>query len=511
MENRIKLNINSCIINLNFLNMKKMRFNLMAVLSGLLLIAFVYSCKEKPEEEETKKPVLNTNFKYEVDQNGYTVTFTSLYPSSTTVSWLNVETNTTSTEAVYVVNFTKKGDHKMVFSVMVDGVWLPSDTFVVTTTKDNLAFLNTKAWKALTGGLDANGNPVVKKWRMDLNKDGKCVYFTGPLYFSGYSTPEVKKEEWSYWAFDLTPQQVNDIQAGKITIPVNGVEQKNIFNWSPDYAGNTWLMAANDYGTISFNGVDGIVETEIFGKKEQGTFTFDTATMKITMTNVHFPTDTARLNEPQFLENDLHNVRIFTLSDSAMQVGIKRTYDGYKNGEHPKDPWLLVYNFVCADYTYNPETFTYTQKIKTSFTKENLVGTWKFGEAPVDWINFYTVGSKGTIKEQGLLNNWATQADVATWFASQEQLTAAKAYKYIFNADGTCTLNGVANTYTVSNGVITFGTALTTEFNINWFSLTGNVVKVIDVVDGTNAKVGIWIGYQNETKNEFVAVNLVKE
>jgi hypothetical protein len=86
---------------------------------------------------------------------------------------------------------------------------------------------------------------------------------------------------------------------------------------------------------------------------------------------------------------------------------------------------------------------------------------------------------------------------------------------YVFNADGTCSLNGIANTYKVANGTITFGTPLTgKEWNLVYISLTGSSVNVLNVTSiGTTAYTsnGIWIGQKNGDKNEDMAVQLVKQ
>ncbi|MFT3751450.1 MAG: hypothetical protein QM800_00675 [Paludibacter sp.] len=99
---------------------------------------------------------------------------------------------------------------------------------------------------------------------------------------------------------------------------------------------------------------------------------------------------------------------------------------------------------------------------------------------------------------------------LAEWGGDVSVFAATAGNTYVFNSNGTCTLNGIANTYSVANGVITFGTDLTNEFSLVWITLTGKVVKIADPKAGT-ALNGLWLGQQNDAKNEYKAVHIVKQ
>jgi len=104
---------------------------------------------------------------------------------------------------------------------------------------------------------------------------------------------------------------------------------------------------------------------------------------------------------------------------------------------------------------------------------------------------------------------------LVSWGGSASTITNADANTYVFKADGTCVLNGIANTYSVSNGSITFGTPLIgTEWSLIYITLTGTSVNVLNVTTmGTAPYIsnGIWIGQKNGDKNEDMAVQLVKQ
>ena len=494
--------------------MRKMRFNMFAVLMMLLTIVTFTQCKkDDPATPKTSgKPVLNTNFKFEVAANGYTVTFTSLYAAGTTVSWFNVGTGASSTNAVYTTDFNNKGAHKMVFSEMVNGVFVPSDTFIVTTTVDNLTYLTKKIWQNLVGT-----GTTGKTWRLDMKTAatgaGACVYFAGPLYFSGYGD-NTKTDYEPYWAWThpALPFTTTD-----------GTSLTSYFGWSPDYAGNTWLMTQTDYGTITFKGDLTVSTTRLnptggASITENGTFTFDTTAMMIKLSGAMLPIDTSHIRNKAC--DDWYSLSVFSMKDSSMQLGLKRVYDG-PTSTSPK--WILIYNFVVDSYTYAvPEIFTYSESVKTSFAKSDLVGTWKYDVVPQGWIAWTKTGDQGTVIPAHMFGKWDTRdqivTDMKSWGAStaDSTFTSNDAKSFVFNDDGTCTLAGVTNTYTVSNGVVTFGTALAGELSGVWISLTGTELKVIDFAkygdpvlsDYTYS--GFYIGQQNGTKNEYMTVHLVK-
>lgn len=481
---------------------------LMTSLIALVLSITVLAPSCKKDEPATppvdNTPVLNTDFSYTV--SGNTINFTTTLSGNV---WINNETSNVTTNFVdgkCSVFIPTKGDHPFTCQQLVSGTTYASAVFTVTIDQDDLSFLNSGLWLYLSGGADKT-----KTWRMDMNAAGKCVYFDGPLYYSGDDSSP-------YWAWDVLDSD--------LPYDLNGTLMESYFNWSPDYPNNTWIMAPVDYGTITFSGADLKATTNKFGVVENGSFTFDTATMKMTLTGVTCPTDTARYNEGQVEE--WGNIRLFSLTDSSMQVGLKRVYEGTNDdGTKKESKWTLVYNFVVADYNYPvPEEFTFSESVNTSFTEADLVGTWKYADVPMGWIGYTKTGDQGTSYPAHLFEKWYTQQDVvatlSSWGATNADsiFTANSTKVYTFNNDGTCNLDGEDNTYTVSNGIITFGNELTgDEFNGVWINLVGAEISVIDfnkmgpendLVD-TPPFPGIWIGQNNDGKKEYKAVQLQKQ
>jgi hypothetical protein len=481
--------------------MKKFSF-LLSMFALIFAVVLVSSCKKDDPDPDPvdHTPVLGTDFTFTVNEN--TVNFTTTLSGNVWVKNINSGVTTNFTDGACSVFIPLAADYPFTCNVLVDGVEYASAEFNVKIDNDDVSYLNEGLWKHLSGGA---GN--TKTWRMDMNSDGVCVYFDGPLYYSG-------AENDPYWAWDVY----------ELPYDLNGTLMETYFNWSPSYPDNTWIMAAQDYGTITFSGNDLIAVTNKFGVEETGSFTFDTTTMKLDLTTVTLPTDTSRINEGQVVE--WGKIRVFSLTDSSMQLGLKRVYEGFNDdGSQKESKWTLVYNFVCNDYDYPmPEQFTYEETVNTSFTKDDLVGTWKYGEVPMGWIAWEKNGDQGTHFPAHLYEKWYTTADVVTTLSSwgatfaDSLFTANSTKEYVFNADGSCSLNGEDNTFTVTDGVISFGNALTgDEFNGVWINLVGDL-KVIefdkmgpetDLVN-TPPFPGIWIGEQNDGKTEYRAVHLEK-
>jgi hypothetical protein len=506
--------------------MRKLNLKWIFALAMALPLMYLSSCKtddgDDPKGGTDFQPVLDDNFSYTVDGNN--VNFETTLTGNV---WVTVnDVNHNFVDQKVTVNLPNKGDYTFTCSSLGSGNELTSEPFTITIDQDDLTFLNVGLWKSLSGGAN-----MTKTWKLDMNANGEMQYFAGPMYFSGYEDADVGRMP--FWAWDVLPEE--------LPYTINGNEIASFFNWEPDYATQSWIMAPNDYGTITFDGTTGTVSTSVFGETANGSFSFDTTTWKMTLSGVVLPIDTARLNEPQYTDENLGLVRIFSLTDSAMQIGIKRSYEGIdeETGAQAVSEWTNVYNFIVDGYNYpKPEEFTHVPELQTSLTAADLVGTWKFAQVPMAWIAYHVVGNQGTDIPQRIYERWDTRADVVATISSwglaafESELTANDADSFVFNDDGTCTLAGISNTYSVVDGKLVLGTDLAgTEFEIpfaEWGSsheLTGTDISLIDVAYYGNPDAdagsgmemvaytpeGLWIGQQNGEKTEFAAFQLVKQ
>ncbi|MHB9141713.1 MAG: hypothetical protein ACYC25_07560 [Paludibacter sp.] len=487
--------------------MKKIKS--LIALSLCVMAVFFTACKTE-EPEVFGKPVLGTNFTVTVDGNKVVLNCTM--KTATAVLWQasNGIQKTNKQDTLYL---PVAGDYNVVLNVSNGGDYLASDTVPFTIASTDVEYYNAGIWKALTGG-----SGVKKTWVLDLDKK----FFHNPLDFYGDAAAGLGADgkSWGPWGgtsivdWGGTPENGEisfDAISGQVSFTLDGVTKTGKYSFKTYDRPDDFITPPLADGTLWNNFLTGKYSY-------LGSLSPQMGDMKFTAgSGLRFPMDVGRINNDsnkihpsQFETADLENVVIMHCTDSSMIVRVKRSYEGDK----ASTCWLL-YNYVVKEYTYKPEVMTYTEPIKTSFTASDLVGTWKYDAVAQDWIGWDATGTKGTSIQSALLNNWDTRAAMVTtltgWGAKADStFTANDANSYVFENNGSCTLAGKANTYTVANGKITFGTALTTEFSQVFISLTGTVVTIADPKSGT-AIAGLWLAQQNDAKKEYKAVHLKKQ
>lgn len=369
-----------------------------------------------------------------------------------------------STQVQDTVRIAFPGKYKFVYGALSAGGFVQADTLTLNITTTNLSYVNDPLWTLLCGGAGKE-----KTWVYDLNAQGVSKFFSGPAGFAGDETVA----PWTYF---------------------------------PTYVGNEWLGAAGDYGTMTFSLKGGpylTVNHLLYpsGLLENGTYFLDVPTKKLTFTNV------TPLNNG-FGDVDYTKGVIYSITENSMQIGF-----------HNKvKPELCVLNFTTKEFSDNwvAPVVSKVEPINKSFTKNDLVGTWKYALVAQNWINWAPSGQGASFG-----NNWFTRENMITalvsWGGSASTFTNNDPNTYVFNTDGTCNLNGITNTYTVANGVITFDKPLTgTEWNLIYITLTGSKVSVLNVTSIGDPAIpyksnGIWIGTKNGDKPEDQAVQLIKQ
>jgi hypothetical protein len=458
----------------------KNRFKILYVFLGLALL--FTACT--PTDYELGGLLDKSALKFSVTQDAADpnmIILKSLTPG-VTPQWITPLGRSTRMQDTCKIPFS--GTYRFIYGVESAGGLVQADTLTVNITTNNLSYVNDPLWTKLSGGV---GNS--KTWYLDLNASAVSKYFAGPLYFYGTN--------------DSWESVTNGVKVGG-----------DSWNWSPDYPGNSWLMGAADFGSMTFdlkNGAHATINHLTIAARgtEHGTYMLDQNAHTLKITDAAILHDSGR----DGIVTQWGNCKVLSLTENTMQLAVLR--DNSSEGK-----CLLVYNFISKPYSdsWTPKVVAYAEPIKTGFTKADLVGTWKYNTNSQNWIGWEV---KGSGKGGSLLNNWTSRAgmvkDLTGWGAADAATTFANADAnlYIFNADGTCSLNGIANTYTVTDGSIAFGTPLAgTEWSLVWISLSGSSVNVLNVTSiGTAAYTsnGIWLGTRNGTKNEDQAIQLVKQ
>jgi hypothetical protein len=469
------------------------------ILLGVATLAFS-ACDKEEVEATFHKPVLNTDFTVVV--NGNNVVLNCTMQKATSYLW-ELSTGDQSTQKLDTVYLPMAGTYFVKLSVSNGGDFLTSDSVEVTIAQTDVAIFESGVWKALTGGAG-----VTKTWVLDTKK----MYFHNPVDFYGDEEAGGSATNiWGPWGGfginDPEPGEITfDATSGIAKLIMDGVTTQGKFTMSVyDRPADFLTLTAN-------NGGVSLWENMLTNKYSY------LVELSSQMADLHMPagvrfplqigrvTNDGNVNHPsQFLTEDLENVLIMHASDSALVIRVKRSFEG----DNVNKCWML-YNFIVKEYDYG-QVVTYTEPVNTTFAKADLVGTWKYDQVPVDWISWSGSDNSGNV----LLNAWADSSAMFTagWAVTSATFSTIANNTYVFNADGSCNLNGTANTYTYSGGVLTFGTALAgTELQIpcnGWsMSLTGTEVKVMKP---TNSTGGLWLGQRNDAKDESKCVHLVKK
>jgi hypothetical protein len=253
-------------------------------------------------------------------QNANDIVLTSLTPNASPM-WITPYIRSYNLKDT--VNLPFPGTYKLIYGAELAG-GLVTDTanVVITTTDPNLAKkIHNPMWTNLTGGL---GN--AKTWYLDLNASGVSKYWTGPQYYYGTN------DSWL---------SVTD------GVKVGG----DSWNWNPDYPGNTWLMAAVDFGSMTFNlkqGFNAIVDHTStangvkMGGNQSGTYALDTINHTIELTNVSLIHPIEYNGKVKTWSGTF---KLFSLTANSMQIAVMR--DPTLSGE---GACYYVYNFVSKDY-----------------------------------------------------------------------------------------------------------------------------------------------------------------
>ena len=158
-------------------------------------------------------------------------------------------------------------------------------------------------------------------WEFDLKPDGSHYKFVGPVFFYGKD---------ACWASYTNNQPV----VGETT------------GWDADFASISWAISSADHcqGTLTFyqdeDGNDKVkvhqVQADGSYKDSEGTFTVDEKNKTITMT-------IDPLNAVEYIggitRTDETKIKVMSLSDEALQLGVIRSGDGQ----------LMIYNYVTSD------------------------------------------------------------------------------------------------------------------------------------------------------------------
>lgn len=452
-----------------------------AVLTGIL----VFSCV--PEEfklgganVDSDELVEGIAFKIEHDaENPNIVYLTSLMGTQFQPQWDHPQGRSQSQQVTLRIPFA--GTYEVKFGVHTRGGVVYGEP--VTFTVDDLYadFISDPLWTMLSGGV---GNE--KTWYLDLDAGAVSRYFAGPLYFYG------TQNGWM----------------GECTVAEGG----DCWNWNPDYKGNSWLMTAADFGSITFDLKGGanvrVVHNTISSRgTEEGSYMLNTDEHTMRITDASPLHDSGR----DGVVVDWGNIKILSLTEDHMQLAVLR--DPALSGE---GACLLVYNFISKDYFDNwvpsdvpdpepPYDGEANEDLTTSTTTKKVWGLSL--NTPYNWT-----GLAGNF-----LNNWSSASDyAATGWAPYDagmisnisltlDKTGASTGSYKFT-DGSG--NPISGTYTVDdkNNVI-FDKAISFAVS-GWATLATDAEHKLRIIktetDAFGSITKLWLGQRDPVKDEYM-------
>lgn len=421
-----------------------------------------------------------------LDPGGNTVIVKNTTPE-TILTW-NYGTGK-SNKSVDTIQYAFKGDYTIDITATTGAGLVHLDPVTISVTDDNLNYVDDPLWTALSGGVGES-----KTWVLDLDAEGVSKYFVGPQYFYGTDNG---------W-----------LDGGQDGCYVEGGD---CWNWSPDYAGNSWLMPAADYGTMTFS-LDGgpyvtVDHLTIPARgTESGSYFLDSNAKTLTMTD-------ATILHPESIESCVDswaNMRIFSLTEDALQLGVlrKSSCDGAA---------YLVYNFISKEYSDNwvPEDIIpeVDEGFDPTFQPGELLQVltggpaagrfWKLDGSgnPVDWL----AGGIGWTTSSADSYDWGWNdawTDTATnsWIRFDQYGGSQNYYKNQNGVEttGTFTINEDTNEITLSDA----GTLIGVDGH--WMSPTTSTFTVIKAVPNDFESFGLWFGTSyDEGKDEWLTFHYI--
>ncbi|MDE6291115.1 MAG: hypothetical protein K2M16_06245, partial [Muribaculaceae bacterium] len=367
-------------------------------------------------------------------------------------------------------------------------------------------FVDNYLWKRISGGVGQS-----KTWQLDLGvlEDGstKTTYWGGPHWFWNpnytwdhlHSATETETTYANYrdsdpWdaATAINPNEVPEVEGAEAG-----------WYWAADYAGNSWMCPAQNYGFITFDLIDGanVTITDADGNVvEKGTYLLDVDNHTLTFSGVY----------PLTSSNNgvkTRDCRILYLSDTAMQLiandqkegsassvnyVTKDYFDNYKAAEESKEPTL-------PDGWKEDVSQTVITSVKWVLSDKN----------PLDWANL----------DGSLMNGWRNPEDYPDWLGTPDPASYKDFSMTLDSNDNSAVFtypdgSTIDCSYELSdNGIYTFSEPIKSFSLVGWASFAvdaENSLRILSIEKNVLGNVtGIWLGALSSDKPEYMAYHFV--
>lgn len=186
---------------------------------------------------------------------------------------------------------------------------------------------------------------LYQTWYLDIDADGNTHYWDGPIYY--YGTDDS-------WA----------------TITNGEYSLGDTWAWEADYAGNSWICTAANYGSMTFAEDGTVTVVDANGTTSTGTFAVDTEKKTITLDGVEL----ISCGYSSACSNTTTELPIFSLNEYGLQIGLLRDQDPcYLSHNFYSDTQLasetIPVTILCVDGNWGGTWGTQAETIQTSELK----------------------------------------------------------------------------------------------------------------------------------------------
>lgn len=450
-----------------------------------------------------------TGFTISVDQSTNQATFTSLMPSSYSVYWEYgpmpaegeaASISGTSTSSSYQVGVAFQGTYYVRMGVQTRGGIVFSDRAPFTINQMNTNWISDELWTLLAGGVGGS-----KTWELDLDASGTSLIFGGPKWF--YTAGA----NWNNF-HDAAGGNYVDSKTWDGAAAIEPTAS-DWWYWKADWAGNGWICAAKDFGTMTFDLIEG-ANVEVNGEK--GSFGMDVDNHTITFTGV---LPLAIDQSAVAAQCPSGTYKIIYLSENAMQI----LFDGSS-----ETPFSL--NYIAKDYKDNyvppvSETIYLPVDWKNYLLPFNQKQTsYKFDDS--DPYTYYSLSGEeitsGMVKFKANenLGDALIEIDQANGKFTITDIDGNKTEAKYTVTDGETTTDDDGNTVCADGGLFTLSEM--PEFGISTnadvkFGSKDNTLQLLnyEVSDLTGDVTDIWLGSkQYDAQGNalyYLAYHLVKQ
>ena len=437
-------------------------------------------------------------------QNPNIIHLKSLMPEQYSVAWVTPQGRRSTSEVTLQIPFD--GSYEVQMGVNTRGGYVWSEPYTFTVDDFCAEFVDHYLWTRLSGGV---GNS--KTWQLDLGvlDDGttKTTYWTGPHWYWNpnytwdhlHATTETENAAANYRDSDpwdaATAINPDEVPA------VDGADAG--WYWAADYAGNSWMCNAANYGYITFDLIDGanVTITDADGNVlEKGTYLLDTDNHTISFSGV-YPLNSSNGG---LMTRDC---KLLYLSDTAMQL----IGDGIKSGS------ATSCNYVTKDYfeNYQADEVSKEPQLPEGWrddVSQTVITSVKWvlsDKNPLDWANL----------DGSLMNGWRNPEDYPDWLGTPDPASYKDFSMTLDSEDNSAVFtypdgSTIDCSYELSdNGTYTFSEPIKSFSLVGWASFAvdaNNGLRILSIEKNVLGNVtGIWLGALSSEKPEYMAYHFV--